>query len=314
MRKVNVYGILLICIIFACMTPLRGSAGTYAAGIEELKNLTFSNNKTLKILRDDVRQSIYVVKGKRPAQEMPDLRFYRYRVKDNESFWTILSRVSLDIDTLMSVNDLTSPGDVKPGSVIFIPNMRGIIVDTKKKKELTEVLTNNRISLDYIHRVNGGDMKGAKFLFIPCGKISHLERSLFLGTGFIYPLQNGRRTSGFGTRRNPFDSRRYEFHQGIDIACPLNSPVYAARDGQVVFTGYEGGYGNLVVIRHEHGYSSYYGHLGTIKAAVGQQVKCGDLIALSGNTGRTTGPHLHFETRRGRRAFNPGALIRRRPS
>ena len=86
--------------------------------------------------------------------------------------------------------------------------------------------------------------------------------------------------------------------------------MLAARDGRVIFTGFQGGYGNLVVIQHEHGYRSYYGHLSRPLVKVGDRVKHGAVIARSGNTGRTTGPHLHFEVRRGRMAVNPGILLK----
>ena len=138
-----------------------------------------------------------------------------------------------------------------------------------------------------------------------------MERSLFLGTGFGNPLKGGKKTSGFGTRRDPF-SNRMEFHRGIDIACEPGTPIHAARKGTVVSCGYEGGYGLLVVIRHSHDYYSYYGHLSRIRVKQGDQVNAGDLIALSGNTGRSTGPHLHFEVRKGEKAINPGILLKMR--
>jgi murein DD-endopeptidase MepM/ murein hydrolase activator NlpD len=276
--------------------------------IAEIMDLNPNTNKGLRELRENVKKSLHVIKGLRPAAELPNLRFYRYRLKKDENFWTVLARSSLDIDTLMTVNDISSPGMVKPGTTIYLTNMRGIIMRKKSPEELQFILRRNRINAEYVRKTNAGKEK--VFLFIPCGEVGRLERSLFLGTGFTFPLHNGRRTSGFGTRKNPFDSRRSEFHSGIDLACPSGSPVMASRDGTVVFSGYREGYGNLVVISHEHGYNSLYGHLSKALVTPGQKVKRGDRIALSGNTGRSTGPHLHFEVRKDKRAINPGNLIR----
>jgi len=91
----------------------------------------------------------------------------------------------------------------------------------------------------------------------------------------------------------------------------MGTRVHAARSGEVVFSGYEDGYGNLVIIEHEFGYRSYYGHLSKSLVKNGQQVKPGETIALSGNTGRSTGPHLHFEIRKNGRALNPMTFLKR---
>ena len=147
------------------------------------------------------------------------------------------------------------------------------------------------------------------YLFIPCAAFSNTERSLFLGVGFQFPLKKGRRTSKFGLRRDPFNNK-IKFHNGIDLATPIGSKVFAARSGKVFFTGYKGGYGLLVILKHSHDYYSYYGHLSKVITKRGVEVKRGDVVALSGNTGRSTGPHLHFEVRRRSKPINPGILIR----
>jgi len=279
--------------------------------ITELRDLDLSPGSALRLIRNDVRKTIQTVKGKRPAEQLPGLTFYRYRLKKDDNFWRVLSRCSMNIDTLMSVNRLGSPRDIRLGDTIFIPNMRGIIVDTGSETAASNIIEKSGVDPSYICRVNRTDSLEKKYLFIPCGTLSSLEKSLFLGTAFLNPLEKGRKTSGFGTRRNPFNGRIYEFHSGIDIACPMKSKVYSARDGVVTFTGYRGGYGLLTIIKHEHGYRSYYGHLSRALVRPGQKVRANELIALSGNSGRTTGPHLHFEIRKGKRPVNPGLLVRR---
>ncbi len=94
-------------------------------------------------------------------------------------------------------------------------------------------------------------------------------------------------------------------HSGLDIAGKSGTPVLAARDGTVEFAGRRGGYGNLVMLRHDDDYVTYYGHLSVISVKKGDLVKKGDKIGLMGSTGKSTGPHLHFEVRRDDKVRNP---------
>jgi murein DD-endopeptidase MepM/ murein hydrolase activator NlpD len=115
-------------------------------------------------------------------------------------------------------------------------------------------------------------------------------------------------SSGFGDRNSPLTGAK-GFHTGVDIANDMGSPIHATADGEVSFAGWEGGYGKLVVVRHGNGYSTYYGHLSEIKAAVGRSVKRGEVVGLMGATGNTTGPHLHYEVRVFGAAVNPSKYL-----
>lgn len=108
---------------------------------------------------------------------------------------------------------------------------------------------------------------------------------------------NGVLTSGFGMRNDPFTGES-RFHNGIDIALPAGTPVISIAPGQVVFAGRKGGYGNVIEIEHPNGVRSMYAHLAALEVALGQTVNRGEAVGLSGSSGRTTGPHLHFEIRR----------------
>jgi len=126
------------------------------------------------------------------------------------------------------------------------------------------------------------------------------------------------RTMATGTFANPtrgsltsrFGQRWSRQHEGIDIGAPSGSPIKAADGGKVIFAGWKGNYGRLVIIDHENGYTTYYGHCSTIKVKVGQRVAKGDVIALVGSTGRSTGPHLHFEVRKNGVAVNPLKFVK----
>ncbi|HEY6103912.1 MAG TPA: M23 family metallopeptidase, partial [bacterium] len=115
--------------------------------------------------------------------------------------------------------------------------------------------------------------------------------------GFLWPSR-GVITSRFG-----FRGRRH--HHGIDIAAPVGTPIMAARDGVVTFAGMQGGYGQLVVLDHGDGLTTWYGHASTVIAVVGQRVQRGELIARVGTTGHVTGPNLHFEVRRNNTPLDP---------
>lgn len=302
----------MLLIIVALSAVFAASSVLYAdEQVERLDSLVFQDNSKLKSIRDDIKQTLYTIKSGRPDKYLPELKFYTYKVKQKENFWVVMSKCSLDMDTLMSVNNLTSPFQVVPGTVLYIPNMRGIVIPGENLKPMYSLLRAERIDVRYVKTVNRSGSLDKKYIFIPCGKISTLEKSLFLGTAFLSPLKYGKATSGFGTRRDPFNVRRMEFHKGIDLGCHPGTQIHASRSGEVVFSGYEEGYGNLVIVEHEFGYRSYYGHLGRCIVKKGQRVKPGEIIALSGNTGRSTGPHLHFEIRKNGQALNPLTFLKK---
>lgn len=294
-----------LCIIIAA-TALPAGAETLT--IHTLTG-TGLENPQIKEIRDDVRRAVYVIKSRKSPALLPELKFYKYRVGRDDTFWKILSSTSSNIDTLMTVNSLGSAGDAAPGRTIFIPNMRGIIFHNGRNTPVEHLAKAFKVPGEYILRANGGSVEGKSHIFIPQAGVSTIERSLFLGTGFITPLGETRKTSGFGIRRDPF-TRDFKFHGGIDLACRPGTRVFAARTGVVTYTGYKGGYGRTVEISHSHGYYSIYGHLSRITVRKGATVSTNTVIGLSGNTGRSTGPHLHFEVRRNSRPVNPYVLSR----
>ncbi len=145
------------------------------------------------------------------------------------------------------------------------------------------------------------------------GKMSHLERTMkayenvFRDRGFtptVWPVE-GKLESGFGGRSNPFGGRSYEFHSGQDIDAPPGEPVVAGASGKVTFAGWQNGYGQLVVIDHGGGLTTRYGHLSHIDVAQGKTVARSEFIGRVGSTGRSTGPHLHYEVRINDQPVNP---------
>lgn len=126
---------------------------------------------------------------------------------------------------------------------------------------------------------------------------------MLAATPSLMPAQ-GWFSHGYGWRNDPFSGER-EFHRGVDIVAPVGTPIYAPADGVVSRAGRFGGYGKCVDLSHGHGYVTRYGHMSEIAVLPGARVRRGELIGRVGSTGRSTGPHLHYEVYVGGRVVNP---------
>ncbi|HEV2882578.1 MAG TPA: peptidoglycan DD-metalloendopeptidase family protein [Pyrinomonadaceae bacterium] len=125
----------------------------------------------------------------------------------------------------------------------------------------------------------------------------------------IWPVAGGEVTDSFGGRRDPFGGGSPEFHSGQDISAERGTPVYAAGIATVKFAGTQGGYGQIVILDHGDGITTRYGHLSKIEVGAGQQLTRGEMIGRVGSTGRSTGPHLHYEVRINEEPVNPRAYL-----
>jgi len=174
-----------------------------------------------------------------------------------------------------------------------------------KKKELTEVSD----SLSEIETLIGlapvADMSLQQRVNLTKINSEHIATLMqFIPSGS--PVKYRGVTSKFGYREHPTLNRK-EFHRGTDLKAPMNTPVYATADGVVEWAGYhkKSGFGNLVILQHNYGFRAYFGHLNKIVIKSGKFVKKGDLIAYTGTSGMSSGPHLHYEIRFIQRAVNP---------
>jgi murein DD-endopeptidase MepM/ murein hydrolase activator NlpD len=148
-------------------------------------------------------------------------------------------------------------------------------------------------------------------------KTAKLEREMRMYESFIrfhgsrpgiWPVF-GKLESGVGGRRNPFGGRGFEYHEGQDIDATYGTPVQVAASGRVMIAGWQRGYGKVVYVDHGNGLSTRYGHLSEIDVAVGQTVTQGQTIGLVGSTGRSTGPHLHYEVRINNQPVDPKTYL-----
>ena len=139
---------------------------------------------------------------------------------------------------------------------------------------------------------------------LPPGAPPRYEAGLSRPTHWPLPV------AGVVTRGQISPGVRDETHSGMDVAVPMGTPIRASGGGVVAETGEEPVYGVFVLLDHPDGYQSMYGHASRLLATLGDTVAAGEVIALSGTTGRSTGPHLHFEIRQGGRAIDPRTLVR----
>jgi murein DD-endopeptidase MepM/ murein hydrolase activator NlpD len=237
---------------------------------------------------------------------VPRLRLIEYTIEKGDTLWNIAQKHDVDPDSIISCNVFTNVHAIHEGDVILIPNIRGIFVNVQDGDTIFQFSTKYKVAPDFIMEVNnlrtnalGPGMK----IFLPDVKFSTMERAYALGEAFNKPAR-GRLTSRYGYRRDPF-SRKRSFHRGIDIANRDGSRVFAAQEGRVIYTGPRHGYGNAVILEHRFGYKTLYGHLNEIIVKKGQRVRSGQIIGTVGNSGRSTGPHVHFEVWHKNRTIDP---------
>ncbi len=218
---------------------------------------------------------------------------------DNTSF--IAQNTGASLDTIISVNKITNAHLIQPGKVLKIPNRNGLLYTVEEDEDVESIAEKYEIPVQTILRLNdlddGAVITEGMDLFLSGARYTLEERIEMYGLSFFTPLYAYRLSSQFGYRSDPFTGAR-KLHSGTDMAAPKGTSVMAARGGVVTFVGYAGGYGLLIIIKHDDEYSSYYGHLSSSRVSVGQQVGMGQTIGGVGSTGRSTGNHLHFEIRR----------------
>lgn len=250
------------------------------------------------------------LRGGMELEPLPlDVKQYRVRRGDNLS--VIAQRFGLTLDTVASLNRTAGIGVhlLSVGELIRIPNQDGIYLPVGN--DLDEISLRHGVLPETVlrtNRVTRDLLKPATELFFPGVQHSGQELTLAIGAAFERPA-NGWVSSGFGLRADPFTGRR-SFHRGVDIAAPRGTPVRAAQGGRVAAVGRGAVLGNYIIVSHYlAGYSSLYGHLDRIHVSRGQTVRRGQTLGRIGSTGRSTGPHLHFEIRRGNIQLNPAQLI-----
>ena len=243
----------------------------------------------------------------------PELTYTSYRIRKGDMIGVIAERFGLTQDTLISVNNIRQTRRIQIGEYIKVPSMPGILYTTKKDGETAasvaekyQVSAQKTAAVNHLHEQ--GSLAAGTSLFVPDAFMDWVTRQEINGDLFRRPLRARYYVSStFGWRRSPFTGKR-TFHNGVDMASPAWTPVYAALAGTVTAAGFHSVYGNYVIVTHHSGYRTLYGHMVGIKARKGQSVDTRTVLGWVGTTGLSTGPHLHFSVFKYGSAVNPVSL------
>jgi len=272
---------------------------------------------------ENIEKTIAEVKRRRAEEiarqnRVEPVEVDEYTVQEGDSLWSISNKLNISIDTLFASNKLKDPDYLKPGSKLRVPNQDGLFHKIQKGNTLGSIAKKFKTEPERIIKANpGADLDVLKVgmeLFIPgaspAASVFRLSdgRSSTYSRGFRWPVA-GRINSPFGWRRHPITKKR-NFHTGIDIKARTGRIIRAARNGRVAYAGWMGGYGRVVVVNHGNGYSTLYAHCSRLLVRKGRSVSSGQAIAKAGSSGRTTGPHLHFEVRKNNKAINPLRVLK----
>lgn len=236
--------------------------------------------------------------------------FKLYKIKLKENFWSVARKNNVDIDTIVGCNPDLKDMLARNNQVILIPSEEGVLHQVKSGESLKSIADVFGVEVKDLKEANniGFFLSNGDMLFVPDAMPAELNKSIAI----IYEKRNlfrsplsGRYTSLKGIRHDPISQGVTKFHNGVDIKAPLGTWVGAAAAGKITEAGWSNGYGNYVRIAHSNGYTTLYGHLSKLYVHSGQTVKAGSLIAKSGSTGRSTGPHLHFSIFKGSTVMNP---------
>lgn len=244
-----------------------------------------------------------------------------YTVVKGDTLWSISRRYDVNMSTIISANNLKEISRLSIGQKLKLPitNMdiakaegydqeaaaEEIIYYVKKGESLWSISREYNVKLESIIAAN--NIKDASR--ISAGqqlRIPNVPGARSNICNFIWPVR-GRITSPYGMR---VISGRKDFHAGIDIGGPTGTNIVAAESGRVSYAGYMRGYGNVIILSHDGGYSTVYGHNSVNLVRKGQYVKRGSIIAKLGSTGNATGPHLHFEIRVSGKPVNPLSYLK----
>lgn len=229
-----------------------------------------------------------------------------YVVREGDTLGEIAEMFSVSVNTIRWANDLKS-NTVRIGQELVILPISGVRHTVKSGDTLQSIAKKYQADLDDILSYNSipanAKIIAGDVIIIPDGVLSSSQSSIAsqssnnqsVASGyFLRPINGGRKTQGI------------HGHNGIDLAASIGTPIFASADGKVIISrtgGWNGGYGTYVVISHANGTQTLYAHMGANNVSVGQYVEQGQVIGSIGLTGKTTGPHVHFEVRGARNPF-----------
>jgi len=262
------------------------------------------------VMIEDHNLDITKLEEKQLAPLDNKITYTTYIVKPADTLYSISKKFGLNLSTIISANNLTN-NVIKEGKILKIPNQKGIVYKIRQGQTLWDIARKFNISLNKIKEVNRfttSIIRPGDVIFLPGASLTkEIAIAQNLSDNFIKPII-GRISSGFGLRFHPI-LERYHFHTGIDIKAPYGAGIKASLSGRVIFAGWKSGYGRCVIIKHNNVYKTLYGHLSRIFVRQGQFVETKETIGAAGDSGLTTGSHLHFEVLKNNRPIDPRTLI-----
>lgn len=249
-------------------------------------------------ISSDVAAFHYAQAHRTGEAAQPTLTLFRFRPGPNDDISSIAARLSISQATLATLNRASSPAAFRSLKEVIVANIPGIFFPDKPLSELEQSLAAARAKLPanavpVVLTRAGARVTGR---FVAGDDFTSKELASFFRGFFRPPLSGGRVSSRFGSRTSPFDGTT-GLHGGVDIVAPKGTPVSAAQSGLVTEVGASGRYGKFVVLTHESSYQTLYAHLDTVTVGLREQIDSGTMLGTVGDSGLTTGAHLHFEVR-----------------
>jgi murein DD-endopeptidase MepM/ murein hydrolase activator NlpD len=231
-----------------------------------------------------------------PQNDLITFTWQQYRVRRGDSVSVIAKKFDVSIGAIIASNDISNARRLQEGAVLRIPNIDGIPYQIKAGDSLSKISASFNVPLEVILDVNdikSDNIRAGETIFIPGARMNDMDLRMSLGELFMYPIQGRYITSHFGMRKDPI-SGQLNFHTGIDLRGNTGAAVSASMDGVVSVTSENWLYGKHIIISHANGYKTLYAHLNSFSVKQGDRVARGRKIGEVGNTGYSTGPHLHF--------------------
>ena len=246
----------------------------------------------------------------------PSIDGLYYKLEKNDTLAKIAKKYGISVVDIVDYNNI-NPKKLKAGSTIFLKgvtlqkykDVEGRLIAAQQAKEDKKKNKNKEKEKEKEKPEKPPkETKGSPPPPPPEDNDDGGRSAAYSGAGFAYPVRYAGVSSPFGNRYHPV-LKRYILHTGVDLVAKY-VPLRAAKAGVVTFAGNMSGYGKIIIIRHDNGYETRYAHLSVISTNVGEHVNQGDLIGKTGNSGRTTGAHLHFEIRQNGVPKNPMKYLR----
>lgn len=241
------------------------------------------------------------------------LSYISYRVRKGDMIGVIAQNFGVTQDSIISVNSIRSSRNIQIGQFLKVPTMPGILYTVKKDGETAQsIAEKHEVDAEKFAAVNHvaltDSYSAGDSVFVPDAALDWATRQEINGDLFKKPIHaRWYKSSSFGWRASPFTGAR-SYHSGVDMACPTGTSIYAAMAGKVTATGYNATYGNYVIVAHNSGYKTLYGHMSAILCTKGEYVNQDTRIGKVGSTGMSTGPHLHFTVFKNGKQINPENL------